>query len=370
MKASHPTTHRTWAELDLAALRHNVAVVRAQVGERVRIMAVVKADAYGHSIEHIVPLLARLVEMFGVANLDEARAVRAVAPESPVFILGPALPTERAEIVAQRFIPAVSSREEAAAYSALAGDAPLDIHLALDTGMGRIGIWEEDAAAEVRAISAMDGVRVAGIASHLPVADSDDAFTCEQLERFEQLVARLRADGLASPLVHVENSAGLIAFPAHAGDFVRPGLMLYGVSPRPEFQEQLRPVLTWKTRIILVRDVGAGRGISYGRTFITDRSMRIATLAVGYADGYRRHLSNRDAAVLIGGRRCAVLGRVTMDQTLADVTAVPDAREGDEVVLIGRQGDEAITATELAEKAGTIAWEILTGLGKRVRRIA
>ncbi len=332
-------------------------------------MVVVKADAYGHGIAIVVPALAESVEAFGVANVTEARAVRTLADQHPVFILGPALLEERAEIAARRFVPLVSDLDEARAYAALAAGGPLDIHLKLDTGMGRIGIWQDDALEIVREIRALDGIHIAGLASHLPVADSDEAFTRTQLERFESIVAQLRADGLASPLVHVENSAGVIGFPAHAGDMVRPGLMLYGSSPVPAFQPELRAALTWKTRVILVREVGEGRSVSYGRTFITDRPTRIATLAVGYADGYRWHLSSRGAEVLIGGKRCAVLGRVTMDQILADVTALPDAKVGDEAVLLGAQGDEEIPASELAEKAGTIAWEIFTGIGPRVKRV-
>ena len=365
---SSTAPHRTWAEVDAAALRHNVAVVRALVGERVRIMAVVKANAYGHGVGMVVPALAECVEMFGVANGTEAREVRALAADHPVFILGPALPEERAEIAERRFVPLVSDLDEARAYAALADGEPLDIHLKLDTGMGRIGIWQEDALETVRAIRALDGVRIAGLASHLPVADEDEAFTREQLERFGDIVAQLRADGLASPVVHVANSAGIIGFPAHAGDMVRPGLMLYGSAPMPAFQPELRAAMTWKTRVVLVRKIGEGRGVNYGRTFIADRPMRTATLAVGYADGYPRHLSNQGAEVLIGGKRCAVLGRVTMDQIVVDVSALDAVEPGDEAVLLGAQGDEEILASELAEKAGTIAWEIFTGIGPRVVR--
>lgn len=368
-KTSPSVRHRTWAEIDTAALRHNVAVVRAQVGERVRIMAVVKANAYGHGVGIVVPALADVVEIFGVANVSEASAVRELVPEHPIYILGPALPEERAEIAERRFIPLVSGLEEAQAYAALAGATPLDIHLKLDTGMGRIGIWQGDALEVVRAICAVDGLRVAGVASHLPVADEDAAYTRTQLAHFETLVSQLRADGLPSPIVHVENSAGIIGFPAHASDMVRPGLMLYGSSPVPAFQTELRAVMTWKTRVVQVRDVGAGRSVSYGRTFTTERPTRIATLAVGYADGFRRSLSGKCAEVLIGGKRCAVLGRVTMDQIMVDVTEQPSVAVGDEVVLMGAQGDAEILASELAEKAGTIAWEIFTGIGPRVKRV-
>jgi alanine racemase len=245
----------------------------------------------------------------------------------------------------------------------------VEIHFVIDTGMGRIGSWQDEALREAEEIRALPGVRITGLASHLPVADEDDSFTRAQLERFAALAGELRRGGIDAPIVHVENSAGLLGYPALAGDMVRAGLMLYGSSPLPEWQPHLRPVMTWKTRVTLVREVGAGRGISYGRTFLTPHPMRIATLAVGYADGYQRHLTNRGAEVLIRGRRCAVLGRVTMDQILADVTALPEIEAGEEVVLLGRQGTEEILAAELATKAGTIAWEIFTGVGQRVERV-
>jgi alanine racemase len=202
------------------------------------------------------------------------------------------------------------------------------------------------------------------------VADEDLEFTREQLGRFRELAARLRHEHFPEAALHIENSAGIIEFPSQPGDIVHPGLMLYGNSPLPEFQSRLQQVMAWKTRITLIREVGPGRGVSYGRTYITPRTMRLATLAVGYADGLRRHLSSRGAEVLIGGRRCVIVGRVTMDQIIVDITAVPEAREGDEVVLLGRQGSEQILATEVAEKAGTIAWDIFTGIGRRVERVA
>lgn len=358
---------RCWAEIDLAALRHNAAFARERAGTQ--LMAVVKANAYGHGVGPVVRALADRAEFFGVANVAEAREVREHLPAARVFILGPALPEERAEITAARFIPSISDVAEARAFSALAGAEPLPIHLVIDTGMGRIGTWEEEALAVAEEIRWLPGIVIAGIASHLPVADEDVEFTRAQLERFATLAAELRRGGLDAPLIHVENSAGLLGYPALAGDLVRAGLMLYGSAPLPEWQPHLRPVLTWKTRITLVRAVGAGRGISYGRTFLTPRPMRIATLGVGYADGYQRHLSNRGAEVLIGGQRCPVLGRVTMDQILADVSALPAVEPGDEAVLLGRQGAVEILAAELAARAGTIAWEIFTGLGRRVERV-
>lgn len=360
---------RCWAEIDLSALIHNAAAVRAHLGVGVHIMAIVKADAYGHGMHSVVAALRDRVELFGVANVHEACELSAQVAASRIYILGPALPEERPEIVARGFIATVSSVAEARAYGELTSvGQPMRLHLAVDTGMGRIGVWQDEAVAVAREIQAVPGVSLEGVASHLPVSDEDDAYTQSELERFHDLVAELREQGLRPMLEHVENSAGIIGFPAQSGGMVRAGLVLYGCAPRPEFQGKLEPVLTWKTRVTLVRDVAAGRGISYGRTFITPAPMRIATLAVGYADGYQRHLSGCGAEVLIGGRRCAVLGRITMDQILVDVTALPDVVAGDEVVLLGRQRAEEILVAELAGKAGTIPWEIFTGIGPRVVR--
>jgi alanine racemase len=332
-------------------------------------MAVVKANAYGHGVGLVVRTLRQDVQMFGVANVDEAHDVRAEAPEIPVFILGPALPDERAEIVRHGYIPSISSPAEAKAYAQFASGRKVPVHIVLDTGMGRIGIWEAEVERAAREIAAIPELEIAGFASHLPVADEDEEFTVKQLARFHSLTASLRELGLRKPIVHVENSAGVIGFAAQAGDLVRTGLALYGSAPIPSFQGALRPVLTWKTQVTLVRDVGAGRGVSYGRTFITPRPMRVATLAVGYADGYQRHLSNQGAEVLIEGRRCPVLGRVTMDQIMVDVSGLHGVEPGTEAVLLGKQGGEEILAGEMARKAGTIPWEIFTGIGNRVIRV-
>jgi len=358
---------RSWAEIDLGAIRHNLDAIRNRAGHAAKVMAVVKANAYGHGDAAIVAALAGRVEMFGVANLAEARAIAVHARGVPIFLLSATLPAERAAIVREGFVPAISSVEEAAGYAACSEGARVRVHLALDTGMGRAGVWEADAIETARRILALPGIEIAGVCSHLPVADEDDAFTRAQLDRFQSLVEKLRAIGIGDVPVHVGNSAGIIAFPG-SGTLVRPGLALYGESPRAEFQSGLRRALTWKTRVALIRDFGAGRGVSYGRTFITPKPMQIATLAAGYADGYPRQASGRGASVLIGGKRCAILGRVTMDQIMADVTGL-GAAPGDEAVLLGTQGSETITATELAKLAGTIAWDIFTGIGPRVTRI-
>jgi alanine racemase len=359
---------RCWAEIDLAAIRRNLAALRA-LSPGTGFMAVVKANAYGHGLPEVARALAGQVEMFGVANLAEARVCAAQAAGTQIFLLSAALPAEREAVVREGFVPAISTVEEGAAYAALAAPGKkVPVHLEFDTGMGRMGVWHEEALAVARALAARPGLEITGLCSHLPSADEDDAYTSAQLARFHELVGQLRAEGLSCPAIHVENSAGLIRFPTLAGTLVRGGLALYGVSPCPEFQARLRPALAWKTRVLLVRDFAAGRTVSYGRTFTTPRPMRVATLAVGYADGYPRQVSGRGAAVLVGGRRCPVLGRVTMDQIMVDATAVPSAQAGDEAVLLGTQGAAEISASELAAWAGTIAWDIFTGLGARVMR--
>jgi alanine racemase len=203
----------------------------------------------------------------------------------------------------------------------------------------------------------------------MPVSNEDEVFTRDQLVRFRQVIEKFRAEVPGDFKAHVLQSAGTLAFNETPHQIVRAGIMLYGVSPLPEFQRLLKPAMTWKTRIALIRDMPAGHGISYGRTFITPRAMRVATLSAGYADGYPRHISNRDAAMLVRGKRCPLLGRVTMDLMMIDVSDVPEATVGDEVVLMGRQGDEEISCHELAEKADTITWEIITRVGSRVRRV-
>lgn len=359
---------RSWVEVDLDAILHNLGALKSYAAPGTKVMAVVKADAYGHGAAAVVNALAGHVEMFGVANLSEARHIAAHARGTPIFLLGATLPDEHAAVAREGFIPAISALEEAASYSASARGGKVRAHLALDTGMGRLGIWQEDALETARCIAALPGLEITGICSHLPAADEDAVFTRKQLSRFHSLVEKLRAIGFRDALVHVENSAAMMAFPDAAGSLVRPGIALYGESPLVDFQSRLRRALTWKARVTLVREFGAGRGISYGRTFITQQPMRVATLAVGYADGYPRQLSGKGAAVLLAGRRCAVLGRVTMDQTMVDVTGI-DVQPGDEAVLLGKQGDEIITATELASLAGTIAWDIFTGIGPRVTRL-
>jgi alanine racemase len=358
--------NRCWVEIDTAALRDNIETLRGFLLPGVRIAPVIKADGYGHGLEAIAQRIANTVELLGVANLAEARRIRATGVDLPVMILGPALPEERPAIADHRFIPTVSTAEEAAGYAEATKEPPLPIHFVIDTGMGRIGLWEEEAIAELRLIQAMKNLHVESISTHLPVADEDPIYTLHQLER-----ARAQIEKLSPKSTTVLNSAGIMQFGSFArpGDIVRAGLALYGISPLAKFQARFRPAMSWKTRVILVRGVGAGRSISYGRTFITQRVTRIATLAAGYGDGYQRHLSGRNAEVIIRGKRCPLLGRVTMDQIMVDVSHLQAVNVGEEAILVGAQGEETILASELAAKAGTITWDIFTGITKRVERV-
>lgn len=358
-------TFRCWAEIDRSALRHNAGVVRDRIGSA-QMLAVVKANAYGHGLLGVSEALASEVQLFGVANVEEALALRDAGLSHPVLILGPALATERATIVEREFIPTISALEEAEAFDRI---GPVAINFKVDTGMGRMGVPEGESLAVFKKVSGLQNVRVHSVSTHMPVSNEDMDFTRDQLARFQNVLSQFRAAVPGDYKAHVLQSAGTLAFNDSPHEIVRAGIMLYGISPLPEFQRLLKPAMTWKTRISLIRDMPAGHGISYGRSFITPRPMRVATLSAGYADGYPRHLSNRGVAMLVRGKRCPLLGRVTMDLMVIDVSDLPEAAVGDEVVLMGRQGEEEISATDLAELAGTINWEIVTRVASRVRRV-
>jgi alanine racemase len=363
---------RSWAEIDLGAVRHNAEVARAQSGGAV--MAIVKADAYGHGAVPVARALSGVAAMFGVANLREAEELRAGGITEPVLLLSTCLSGEHEAVLRQGFQVFVSTAEEATALDALASTLgrKSHAHIMLDTGMGRIGFpersWNEKT---VAALLALRHIAWEGIASHLPSPDDDADYTHGQIARFAQGVALARDAGLKPQWVHVASGAGLLGYAEQNAvcNLARPGLMLYGVSPLPGKQTLLKSALTWKTRIALIRELPAGHGISYGRTEILQRATKVATLACGYADGYPRQVSGKGAEVLVRGVRCPLLGRVTMDQMMVDVTDLADAAQvGDEVVLLGAQGEESISAMEVAQKAGTIAWHVFTGITGRVQR--
>ena len=251
----------------------------------------------------------------------------------------------------------------------MAGDSPVAVNFKIDTGMGRMGVPENEALKLFKKVSALRQIRIHSVSTHLPVSNEDAEYTRDELLRFGKIVKQFRAVIPGDYKVHVLQSAGTLAFNQEVFDMVRAGVMLYGISPLPEFQDLLRPAMAWKTRIALVRDMPKGSSISYGRTFITPHKMRIATLSAGYADGYPRQLSSHDATVLVRGQRCALLGRVTMDLMMIDVSKIDNVQVGDEAVLMGRDGNEEVCCAELAEKAGTITWEITTRIGSRVRRV-
>ena len=360
-------TYRCWAEIDGAALRHNVQAVRERIGGA-ELLGVVKANAYGHGMLGIAQALAADAQLFGVANVEEAMALRA-SLSHPIVILGPALPDERPVIARHNFIPTISTLEEAEDFNRLGHDEPVPVNFKIDTGMGRMGVPETKARELFREVTRLPNIRIHSVSTHMPVSDEDADYTRDELARFGRIVEQLRADVPGDYKAHVLQSAGTLAFADPTFDIVRAGIMLYGISPLPNYQKLLRPIMTWKTRIGLVRDLPKGSSISYGRTFITPEPMRVATVTAGYADGYPRHLSNQDAAVLIQGKRCPVLGRVTMDLMMVDVSKLETVKVGEEVALMGRQGAEEIPCTELAEKAGTITWEITTRIANRVRRV-
>lgn len=369
MRASSTDFHRSWAEIDLQALQHNFRHVREWAGADSGIIAVVKANAYGHGLIPVVHELRDQACAFGVAGLEEALTVRRTAPNAEVLILGPAAPEERLRIVREKFLPSISSLDEARAFASLAGADGIDLEAVVDTGMGRIGIPEPNALEVLGKIARIPGVRLHGISTHFPCADSDDAFTLAQIKRIEEIGQLLAKQEQFDGFLHYLNSAGLLRHgPSRPGRRLRIGLLLYGVSPLGDDHPGLEPVMTWKTVVTLVRDLPKHHGVSYGRTYITPGPARVATLAVGYADGYSRHFSSTGASVLIQGTRCPVLGRVTMDQIVVDVTALDNVAPGEEAVLLGRQSGQQISANELAALEGGIPWELLCRVGHRVAR--
>lgn len=355
---------RAWAEIDLGALKKNLAVARESFSGE--LMAVVKAGAYGHGLEEIARALADTrLAFFGVANIGEARRVCNAGVNTRIYLLGATWSGEREEIVARDWTPCISSLDEAEHFNRLAAvrGTRLKVHLAVDTGMGRGGFVAEHLPEKLALLERMENLEVEGIGSHLPSADEDEEFTLRQFERFHAIIRDL---GGASRFkwIHLSNSAGLLGYKQGACNLCRPGLMLYGVSPLPGFQERLATVMTLKSRVTLVRSLPAGHGVSYGRQFVTTRSTRVATVGIGYGDGYPRHVSGKGADVWIRGRRWPILGRITMDQTMVDVTGSDEVTEGDEVEMFGPN----IPVAEIAGKADTIVWEIFTGITPRVLR--
>lgn len=369
-----PKGRPTFCLVDLSALRWNFRQVKKKVGPKVKILSVVKANAYGHGAREVARVLAEEgSDAFGVATVEEAVELREAGIGVPVLVLAGVYRGEFAELARHRLTPVICDLEmlEELEAWALERKVSMGFHLKVDTGMGRVGLLASELGSWLPKIGRLKALRLEGVLSHFSQAESvGDEYTRGQLTSFRQTLARLSAAGYEPPLVHLANSAAVITLPASYFTMVRPGLMLYGVYPAPELSREvsLKPVLSWRTRILQLKRVPPGTSLSYGRTFVTKRESLVATLFVGYADGYHRLLSNR-GAVLVRGKRAPIVGRVCMDLTLADVTDIPKVERGDEVVLLGAQGGEVISADEMAGWAETISYEILTSISARVPRV-
>jgi alanine racemase len=379
----------TWAEIDLDAIAANAASLKASAGSKAALMATVKANAYGHGL---VPVASTAVQggatWLAVHRPIEGIHLRQAGLACPILITGYTLPSESDEIVQWELTPTVNSRPQALALSAAAvahihsrasGDsgkaAPrptsLPVHVKVDTGMGRYGLLPDEVLDYVMFLRELPGLALEGLYTHFSVADhADKGYTLHQFDVFMGVVEQLERAGIRVPVKHAANSATTLDLPEMALDLVRCGIALYGLHPSDEVEPAvpLIPVLSLKSRVARVRTLPAGASISYGRTYITDRPTLVALIPVGYGDGYHRILSNR-GEVLVGGQRAPILGRVCMDQFVVDVSGIPEVQLHDEVVLIGRQGEDEITAEEVATWAETINYEITTCLLPRVARI-
>jgi len=357
---------RAWAEIRLDALRHNARLAAQSAG--CPIMAVVKAGGYGHGLEAVAGALDPLEEtaFFGVANVGEARRLTHAGIRKPIYILGATWEAERAEIVARDWVPCLSSLDEAADFDhkARAAGKVLTTHLAVDTGMGRGGFPPADLPGLMDRLDAFRHLKIDGIGSHMPAADEDEEFTRSQIARFGEILDHL-GGAARFRWRHLANSAGLAAYELPSCNLARPGLLLYGCHPLPGHAPEVTPVMTLKSRVTLIRELPPGHGVSYGRTYVTTRPTRVATIGIGYGDGYPRAISGNGGRVWIAGASAPILGRVTMDQVMVDVTGQPGVAAGDEVELFGPN----IPVAEIAERSGTIAWEVLTRITARVPRL-
>ncbi len=362
----------TWVEVDLDQLDANLDALTERVGPGRELLLVVKADAYGHgALEVALSAAARGVHHFGVATLHEGIQLRVGGITANVWVLSPLLSSEIPEAVAHRLEPTLPSLEFARELSSesLRARRATRVHVEVDTGMGRTGIDPEEAIPFLSEVAALEGLRLGSVYTHFPDADSETGeFTRDQMRRFRALVDELAAHGIRPPLVHAANSAALLRFPETLGDLARPGLAAYGLFPAHANGLGLAPVMQFKSRVVQLRRLPAGRSVSYGRTFVTERPSVIGVIPVGYGHGYSWLCSNR-GAMLVAGRRASIVGRVTMDLTMVDLTAHDGIQVGDEVVLFGVQDGAALAVEEVAAWSGTLSYEILCTIGKRVPRI-
>jgi alanine racemase len=362
------------AIIDLNAYSHNLGIVKEMVPAACRILAVIKADAYGHGA---IPIARRAlregVYMLGVATVDEGIALREAGIDAPILVMVQITDDAISAVIDYdlRIMVSDADTAERVGDQARRANKVVPVHCKIDTGMGRQGFRIDTAAAEMLFLTRISNIDIEAIATHFPIAESSrDPFTSTQVRSFKQALKQLEKEGIPYNMVHAANSSAIVNHPNSVFDMVRPGIMTYGVWPTdsPPSVNPLRPVLRWETRIVLVKCVEPGTSIGYGRTYSTRNTARLGILPVGYADGYKYGLSNQ-AEVLIRGKRCPVRGSISMDQTVVDISEVPEAAQGDTATLIGSDGDQLITATELARHAQTISYDILTGIGRRVPRL-
>ena len=355
--------YRTHVEIDLGAIRRNAEAIKAYTGKR--LIAVVKADAYGHGVVPVTEALRSVADMFAVATIEEGVALRQAGIREPMLVLFSTFPEQAAQIVEYELTPTIADWEFAYRINEIASK-PVHVHININTGMNRSGMRWTEVTQFLNRLETLNRLEVSGLFTHLATADeADKRYVSVQLERFSSVLENISDGG---ELIHAANSAATLAVPESHFGAVRPGLSLYGIYPASEKPIVLEPALTWKTRIGWVGSISEAEGVSYGLTYKASHRTRVAMIQVGYGDGYPRALSNI-GEVLIGGTRHPIIGRVCMDVSVVELEPTDNVSVGDEVVLIGKQGDAEITVDELAHRAGTISYEILTQIGKRVKRI-
>ena len=363
-----------WVEIDERALRGNWRALRAKINPSVAMLAVVKANGYGLGLENVSKIAVEEGAAYlGVSSVEEGIQLREAGFKIPVLILGSLYPFESFELLFKYHLtPTIASLEAADALDDIARQKQerLPVHLKIDSGFGRIGVSTANALAFIQQVAKKTGLILEGLYTHFAGSDVDEAYTRTQLKAFQSVVTAVQDAGIKPRWIHMANSSAVLRFPEAHGTLVRPGIAYYGIPPYDGAYKTatLTPALAWKSRVIFLKTVPEGTSISYARTWTAKRPTRVATLAVGYADGLPRILSNK-GHVLIQGRRVPILGRVTMDMTMVDVTDLDECRVGDEAVLLGTQGRETITAQDMAGWAQTNAYEILCGIGPRVPRI-
>ncbi len=368
--------YRVQARVDLNAIRHNLQQVRSKLTKGTRLMVIIKADAYGHGA---VPIARALdedwIDAYGVAIIEEAIELREAGIRKPILILGFTPKEQYGLVVAYDVIQTIFQYEMAEALSleAVKQGKRAKIHIKVDTGMGRIGYPDtKGSAEEIKRISLLEGIEIEGLFSHFAKADeADKSYTENQLQRFHVFSDLLEQEQLSIPIRHISNSAGIIDITGAQLNMVRCGIATYGIYPSEEVNRQelkLLPAMELITHVIYVKDVEAGVGISYGATYVTSRKTRVATIPVGYADGYSRNLSNQ-GKVIIHGRYAPVIGRICMDQFMVDVTDIPEVKQGDRVILLGRDGASCISVEELAEWSHSFNYELVCTVGKRIPRV-